>query len=412
MLSGTHEPGFEPLARALEEVLGREPFGGAGLSVYQDGRIVFDMWGGTRDHRGAPWEKHTPSVSFSTTKGIASTALHMLADRGKVHYDDPVAKYWPEFSERGKGAITLRQVLNHSAGLYDVRNVVEHADVLLDWDATVRALAQAPAAHAPGRYHSYHAMTYGHLVGEIVSRVSGKPFSTFVADEIAAPLGLTDFFIGATDDAIARAARLPGPMSRRPPGPAHKRNPAHGRRRAQRLKLLQKALRLVGLPANFGRLKDAFAPRGIERWDMSSPEVLRACIPSVNGLFTARDLARVYAVLAAGGTLQGVRLMSPATVRQASEVQHRGPDGVILFPMGWRLGYHGVPTTLGTIKGAFGHFGYGGSGAWASPRHNASFALVVNAGAGTPFGDFRVVKLSGVAIGCIRARRRRAMRAA
>jgi len=407
MLSGRHEPGFEPLARALEQVLSKEPFGGAGLCVYQDGRPVFDMWGGSRDHRGAPWEEHTPSVSFSTTKGIASTALHILADRGLVRYDEPVATYWPEFAQAGKGAITVRQVLNHSAGMCDVRNVVEHVDILLDWDKTIDALAKAKAAHEPGRFHAYHAITYGHLVGEIVHRVSKKPLGNFVADEIAAPLGLKDFFIGAPDEAIARAARLPGPMSRRPPGPRSVDSKVRARRKGQRLKVLQHALRFVGLPANFERIRDAFAPRGIEHWDLSSPAVLRACIPSVNGLFTGRDLARVYATLAAGGTLDGVRLMSPEIVRQASEIQHRGPDGVLIFPMGWRLGYHGVPTSMGAIKGAFGHFGYGGSGAWASPRHNASLGLVVNAGAGTPVGDWRVLKLSAVAISCVRAQRRR-----
>lgn len=407
MLSGRHEPGFEPLARALEAVIAKPPFGGAAVCVYQDGRPVFDMWGGTRDHRGAPWQEHTPSVSFSTTKGIASTALHILADRGLVRYDEPVATYWPEFAQNGKGAITVRQLLNHSAGLCDVRNLVEHADILLDWDKTIDALEKAKAAHEPGRFHAYHAITYGHLIGEIVRRVSKKPFGQFVDDEIAKPLGLKDFFIGAPDEAIARAARLPGAMSIRPKGPRSDQSKARARQREQRLRVLQHALRFVGLPASLDRIRAAFAPRGIEHWDLSSPAVLRACIPSVNGLFTARDLARVYATLAAGGTLDGVRLMSPDTVRRASEVQHRGPDGVLIFPMGWRLGYHGVPTSMGAIKGAFGHFGYGGSGAWASPRHNASFALVVNSGAGTPVGDWRVLKLSAVAISCVRARRRR-----
>lgn len=406
MLSGHHEPGFSPLARALADVLSREPFGGAAVCVYHEGRVVFDMWGGTRDHRGAPWEARTPSVSFSTTKGVASTALHILVDRGLVRYDERVAHYWPEFAQNGKDAITVRQVLNHSAGLYDARNTLEHAETLLDWDKTVSELARAAAAHAPGRYHAYHAMTYGHLVGEIVRRVSGKSLSDFVRAELAVPLGLHDFFIGADDEAIARAARLPGPLSRRPPGPRSEESRGRAKKRAARLLMIQRALRLVGLPVNFERLRGAFSPKGIEHWDFSSPEVLRASIPSANGLFTARDLARLYATLANGGELDGVRLMSADTVRQASELHARGPDGVLVFPMGWRLGYHGVPTPSGTIKGAFGHFGYGGSGAWASPRHNASFALVVNAGAGTPVGDWRVIKLSGVAINCVRAVRR------
>jgi CubicO group peptidase (beta-lactamase class C family) len=406
MLSGHHEPGFSPLARALAEVLSREPFGGAALCVYQEGRLVFDMWGGTRDHRGTAWEERTPSVSFSTTKGVASTALHILADRGLIRYDERVAHYWPEFAQNGKESITVRHVLNHSAGMYDARQTLENAESLFDWEKATAELARAPAAHAPGRYHAYHAMTYGHLVGELVRRVSGKSFADFIRDEIAVPLGLRDFFVGAPDEAIARAARLPGALSRRSPGPRSEASRARAKKRTARLQMIQRALRLVGLPVNFERLRNAFSPKGVEFWDFSSAEVLRACIPSANGLFTARDLARMYAVLANAGELDGVRLLSADTIRQASVLHARGPDGILVFPMGWRLGYHGVPTPSGPIKGAFGHFGYGGSGAWASPRHNASCALVVNAGAGTPVGDWRMVKLSGVAIHCIRARRR------
>lgn len=408
MLSGHHEPGFEPLARALEDVLSHPPFGGAALCVYQAGRPVFDMWGGLRDNEGRPWQQNTPSVSFSTTKGITSTALHMLADRGLVRYDDPVVRYWPEFGQRGKTGITLRHVLTHSAGLYDVRNVLSHADDLLDWDATCAALAAAPAAHEPGRYHAYHALTYGHLVGEVVRRVSGQSFSSFVEQEIARPLGLRDFFVGAPDEATARAARLLLPPRKpRSEAPRAREGKRPRSARERRLFAVQRVLRLFGVPMNLERVQSAFSPRGIGRWDFSSPEVLRACIPAANGLFAARDLARFYSALAGGGTLDGVRLLSAETLRQATRIHARGPDGVLVLPMGWRLGYHGVATRTGVVKGAYGHFGYGGSGAWASPADQASLAYVVNAGTGTPVGDFRVVKLTSVALSCLRARRQR-----
>jgi CubicO group peptidase (beta-lactamase class C family) len=404
MLSGDHEPGFEPLARALREALSRAPGGGAALCVYQDGRKVFDMWGGPRDDEGQPWEERTTSVSFSTTKGVASTALHMLVDRGLVHYDEPVARYWPEFAQNGKAEISVRQLLSHSAGLYDVRNTLGFEE-LMDWQRAVERLAGAPALHAPGRHHGYHAMTYGHLVGEVVQRVSGKPFSRFVREDIAEPLGLADFWVGASDDALSRAARLKRPPRRPGNSPTEVKNrKRHNRKRA--FQLLERGLRLFGLPMDLSRLRDSFVPRGVEGWDFSSPEVLRACMPSMNGLFSARDLARMYAALAAGGTLDGVRLMSVETARAAGRIHAFGPDHVLVYPMRWRLGYHGVPTLGGVIDEAFGHFGWGGSGAWASPRENASFGLVVNAGAGTPFGDLRVVRLSGVAIACVRKRRR------
>lgn len=407
MVFGKHERGFEPLSRAFAQVLERGKIGGAALCLYQDGRPVFDMWGGKRNSGGAVWEERTPSVSFSTTKGVASTALHMLADRGLVHYDSPVARYWPEFAQQGKQGITVRQVLNHSAGLYDVRSLIEHAEVLFDWDKTAEALARAPAAHEPGRYHGYHAITYGHLVGEIVRRVSGVSFGAFVSRELAEPLGLRDFFIGAPEEAIARAARLlPDPQSPSAGGASHaEENTKKLRSRVKAMRMLQGALRLVGLPMDIDRVRAAFAPRGVERWDFSSPEVLRPCLPSFNGLFSARDLARMYALMAGGGTLDGVRLMSPETVKQAAWLHARGPDGVLVVPMGWRLGYHGIPTTRGNLRGAFGHYGVGGSGAWASPRDNVSFAYVVNTGAPV---DLRIIRLSSIAIECARARRKKA----
>jgi CubicO group peptidase (beta-lactamase class C family) len=384
------------------------PHGGAALAIYERGQLVFDMWGGPRNPAGDAWEEHTPSVSYSTSKGVTATALHICKDRGLVRYDDAVAKYWPEFAQNGKGSITIRQVLSHSAGLYDVHSLVPEAETLLDWGAMVRAFELAPASHAPGRFHAYHAVTYGYLIGEIVQRVSQKPFSQFVRENIAEPLGLADFFIGAPEDAIARAARnihkAPGRASDESP----ERSKLRRQKRAARVKLVARGLNLFGIPMSPDRMKRAFSVRGIERLDFSSPEVLRACIPAANGLFSARDLARLYALLANGGALGDVRLLSSATLQEATAVHGRGPDGVLMLPMRWRLGYHGVFSKLGIVKGAYGHSGYNGSGAWASPLHEASLGYVVNAGLGTPVGDWRMVKLTGSALACLKTRRTRA----
>lgn len=407
MLVGHHDPGFEPLALQLEAILRAPPFGGAALCIYEDGKPVFDMWGGPRNAAGEPWEEHTPGVSYSTGKPVVATALHILKDRGLVRYDEPVARYWPEFAQNGKGAITVRQALSHAAGLYAVRSIVEHADVLFDWEATIHALERASAAHAPGRYHAYHAITYGHLIGEIVHRVSGKPLPRFIQEEIAAPLGLHDFFVGAPDEAIERAARninrAPGRVSHDSPEQRQARRKA----KADRMRLLARGLNLVGIPLNPRRMHRAFSPRGVEDWDFSSPKVLRACIPAVNGLFSGRDLARFYALLGAGGTLDSVRLLSPQTIAEATRVHAHGPDGVLLAPMRWRLGFHAVFSKFGIVRGAFGHSGYNGSGAWASPAHGAALGYVVNAGMGTPVGDWRMVKLTTTALACVKARKAR-----
>lgn len=410
MLRGTHDPEFEPVARALESILEKEPFGGAGVCIYQHGRRVFNMWGGPKNPTGDPWEEHTPSVSYSTSKGVVATALHMCKDRGQIRYDEPVATYWPEFAQNGKDKITVRQVLTHSAGLYDLHRIVDHAELLLDWDKMVRALETAPAAHLPGRFHAYHAVTFGHLIGELVRRVSGKPVPDFVRTEIAEPLGLKNFFIGAPDDAIARAARNLYRVPEGRPGESPEAERARRRERAKRMRLLAKGLSFFGIPMSPERMKAAFWTKGLETFDFSLPDVLRACIPAANGLFSAPDLARFYAALASGGTLDGVRLLSDTTLREASTVHRRGFDGVLVAPVRWRLGYHGVFKKFGFVRGAFGHSGYNGSGAWASPRHRASLAYVVNAGLGTPVGDLRMIKLTSAALESFDkvARRRRA----
>jgi CubicO group peptidase (beta-lactamase class C family) len=405
MLQGSHEPGFEPLARQLEEILSAPPLGGAALSFYDRGRLVFDMWGGAKNNQGEPWLRDTPALSFSTGKPVVATALHILHDRGLVQYDKPVAHYWPEFAQNGKGTITVRHALSHAAGLHAVNRIVDHVDVLLDWDATIRAIERAPAAHAAGRYHAYHAMTYGHLVGEIVHRVSGKSVGQFVRDEIAEPLGLHDFYFGVPADVIARTARII--VKPRSENFDKQRARARAQQREQRMKLIARGLNLVGIPMSPERMFNSFSAKGINKWDFSSPEVLGACIPAANGVFAARDLARFYAALANGGSLDGVRLLSKNTLHEATEVHTNRPDGVLVLPMRWRLGFHGVFSTRGLVRNAFGHAGYNGSGAWASPNHNAAFAFVVNAGTGTPVGDMRMLRLTSVALACQKAYRKK-----
>ena len=401
--SGHVERGFEPLARELERQL-HKLGGGAALCVYHEGACVVDLWGGVRDDVGTPWARDTMCVCFSTTKGVASTALHVLADRGQIDYDAPVARYWPEFAQAGKERITVRELLCHRAGLHDVRGLVDDARRLLEWDTMTAALARARPAPPPPGASAYHALTYGHLVGELVRRVSGRSLSAFVADEIAGPLGLDGLYVGAPEAELPRAARLVHAGGLRETGESPKRHQAARRRRAA-FGMVERVLRLVGHPFEVRRVEEALAPRGIARLDFSSPEVLRACIPSANGLFTARSLARMYGALAEGGALGGVRLVRPETVAAATEVQVHGFDQVIVFKMRWRLGYHRIGTFRGVPRRAFGHFGWGGSGAWADPTRRLSFGYVVNAGSGTPIGDLRILRLNTILLECLRRRR-------
>ena len=166
--------------------------------------------------------------------------------------------------------------------------------------------------------------------------------------------------------------------------------------------VVERMLNLAGFQVDTASMLDALAPRGISSFEFGAPETLRVAIPAANGLFTARSLARMYAALAEGGELDGVRLLSRATLARATEVQTR-PAGraVIPFDMRWRLGYHGVFTTRGVPRRAFGHFGFGGSGAWADPSRRLAMAFIVNSGLGTPFGDLRVARVGGAVLASV-----------
>lgn len=393
-VEGYIHPDFWSVARLFKSLVPSPGPGGAALCIYHRGRKVVDLWGGTTDATGALWNADTASVSYSTTKGVASTLLHILVDKGLVDYDEPVAKHWPEFAYAGKEKITIRQVMCHEAGLYDIRSMVDHARRMLDWDYMIHALEAAHPIHEPGKAHGYHGLTYGYLVGEIIQRVSGKPFGVVLDEEITSRLGLDGLFIGLPADQAHRKAtlQLAGLQGQR--GGAD--------RTRSYMAAVNRWLQMLGLPVDLREAERALIPHGIDELDFNSAEFAAACIPSANGVFTARSLAALYAALAGGGQLDGVRLMSEKTLHRASTVQNRTVDRVVPFPMQWRLGYH-RPFTMGLgagVRHGIGHFGFGGSGAWADLDRNLSVALTLNSGVGTPFGDLRIVRVSTAAARC------------
>jgi len=218
---------------------------------------------------------------------------------------------------------------------------------------------------------------------------------------------LDGLYIGAPDQVLSRAAelvatRMPFASFLEPAETALGRLGGWFSRRAGTLNPITRA---VGFDLDIESILDALAPRGITSFDFGAGDTLRGCIPSGNGLFTARSLARMYAALAAGGEIDGVRLVSRKTLARATEPQNfRGRRSVIPFDMRWRLGYHGVATTRGVPRRAFGHFGFGGSGAWAEPNRKLAVALIVNSGVGTPFGDLRIWRIGGAALASADAR--------
>ena len=398
-IDGQLHPDFHRVARSLKRQI-RRFGGGAAVCVYHRGRCVVDLWGGRRDKDGRAWHRETMAPSFSTTKGVASTLMHMMVDRGLVDYDERVAHYWPEFAQAGKSKITVRHVLAHQSGLYHIRQMIDHADQMLDWDHMVHAIERTEPIHEPGARTGYHGLTYGFLVGEILHRVTGLPFPELVERELAGPLELDGMFVGAPRTELHRAAELMWPERAqwlRGVAPEMPQPVLDAGESA--MGVLRGGLGRMGIDLDLSSIVQAFAPRGISSFDFSAHDTLRQPIPAGNGLFTARSLARMYAALAEGGELDGVRLVSRNTLRRAMQVQQKTDGWAVLpFDMRWRLGYHGIATSEGFARQAFGHFGFGGSGAWADPSRRLAVALIVNCGMGTPFGDSRIVQISGAAL--------------
>jgi len=385
LIQGDIHPDFWAVARALEQQV-RGSGGGAAVC-------------GVQDARGTPWRHETMALSFSTTKGVTSTALHLLADRGLVDYDAPVAEYWPEFAAGGKEDVTVRHVLCHEAGMYRLQGRIDHARRMLDWEHVCDALARGEPDHRPGARNAYHGLTFGWLVGEIVQRVSGASFADFVAKELAEPLGVDGLRIGVPREEKERVATLLGGALGRAGAGAGGSLP----RESRILRWSSRAASLLRLPFDPRRTADALVVPGVLGF-FFSPEAVDAPIPAANGTFTARSLARLYAMLAGDGEIDGQRVLSTHTVMQATEIQNRRVDGVVPFPMRWRLGYHLAATTRGILPAGFGHFGYGGSGAWAEPERELAVAMVTNQVAGTPFGDLRMLRIGAAALRCADAR--------
>jgi CubicO group peptidase (beta-lactamase class C family) len=383
VISGFVHPDFGGVTKTVRRVAAHKRGGGAAVAVYHKGELVVDAWIGTRNASGAPWQSDTMVMSFSTTKGVVATTVHRLVDRGLIDYDEPVATYWPEFAAAGKERVTVRQLLDHSAGLHQMRGVIADAYEMLDWDLVCSRLAAEAPRYPPGTRHGYHGITFGFLVGEVIRRVTGTTVPEAVEAEIVKPLGLDGMSIGVPLEERGRVADLIIRFGDADRAERHAR-------RASRFSSLRPAI-------------DAFVVPGADRLFASS-EILDAAIPSINGCFTARSLARMYAALAGGGVLDGERFLSVETLRRATEIQTTGRDIVIGFPMRWRLGYHLAATMHGVIPNGFGHFGFGGSGAWADPDKNLAVAFVCNRVAGSPFGDVRLLRLGAQAEAAAAAR--------
>ena len=395
MLDGTVHPDYADVASALIRQIPRNQRAGSAVCVYHRGVSVVDIWGGIKDSAGNPWRADTTAPCFSTTKGVVSTLLHILVDQGKARYDDPVAKHWPEFGTRGKQTITIRQALCHEAGLYRIAELISRPSEMLDWEHMKALIADADPVHAPGERHGYHAFTYGWLIGGLIEEIAGRPLQRVLFEELVEPLKLDGAFIGMPHNELYRRAELTHGVSK----PAPERPDWQ-----QSLRELVKT-GLATLGVELDEFRSAINPFN-EPFDWNDEATVQAVIPAANGQFTARSLARLYAMLAGGGELEGVRLLSEERVREISQVHSRTRDRVLFIPMHWRMGYHRVFALGASAPHAFGHYGYGGSGAFCDPSRELAVALTLNSGAGTPLGNSNVPLIARAAIRAVDRLRR------
>ena len=315
-LGGTCSARFEPLRELFAARLASGEDLGASIAVNIDGEMVVDLWGGWADEaRTVPWAEDTIACVFSTTKAMASLAALVLVDRGDLDLDANVARYWPEFAVRGKAGIKVRHLLSHTSGVSGWDPPVTIED-LYDWDtSTARLAAQAPWWE-PGTASGYHAMTYGHLIGEVIRRITGGRLGEFFAAHIAGPLG-ADFHIGLPPSEFPRVADLvPWPPQPYYPADLDPNGPAYRT--------------FNGPPGD----------RNLELW--RTEPWRRADMGADNGHGNARSLARIQSAVACGGAVDGVRLLSPKTIDRIFEVQSDGIDLVLGYRLKIGVGY-GLP---------------------------------------------------------------------
>jgi len=351
-LGGTCSARFDPLRELFAAKLESGEDLGASLALNIDGEMVVDLWGGWADEaRTVPWTENTITNVFSTTKSMTALAALALVDCGELDLDATVASYWPEFAAQGKEGIKVRHLLSHMSGVSGWEQPVTLEDVY-DWDKSTALLAAQAPWWKPGTASGYHSLNYGHLIGEVIRRITGQRLGEFLAAHIAGPLG-ADFHIGLPPSEFHRVANVvPPPVPSDPPPLAPNPPP---------------------LDPNSVAFKSSTNP-------YMTPETTwtegwrRADIGAGNGHGNARSLARLQSAVACGGEVDGVRLLSPQTIGRIFEVQSDGIDLVIGIPLKWGVGYSLLPT-----EGRVCYWGgFGGSAVIIDVDRRITFAYVMN----------------------------------
>ncbi len=355
-VQGACDSRFAGAVRAFGALFPGRKFGGGALSVYIDGVPVVDVWTGRSDRKGeVPWTADTGAMVFSATKGLAAVVIHKLVDRGLLAYDAPVAEYWPEFGVNGKEEITVRDVLRHRAGLSHLKGIRKE-DILDHLEMETR-LAAAPLDHTRGKM-AYHAITYGWLLSGLARAVTGSGMRELFREELACPLDTDGLHLGrppATSPTTVAQTLLPQTNF---PTPV----------------LDFVAPKIAGLSFS-GLLGSVYFP-GVLSLLQGDMAFLDGEVPAVNGVVTARALAKVFGALANNGEIDGTRLLSSELVAGLKGKSNLNLDLNLGIPFTYHQGFQSFPVP-GLLPG-YGHIGLGGTLGWADPDTGSSIAYVHN----------------------------------
>ena len=310
---------------------------GAGLAVYRHGQLVLDIHGGMADQEvGKPVSEDTMFILYSSTKAMTASCLHILWERGKLSWDDSVADFWPGFAKNGKESVTIRHILTHQGGFPESPYELTW-DKWNDWDAVVEAIENIVPEYQPGQVMAYHHRNFGWVIGELVRRIDGRPFAQFLKEEVMDPLEMHDAYVGLPSALEGRVSRM------------------HA-------------------------MDDCDRPGMIRPYNR--PEVHQSVQPAGGGITTAGDLARFYAMLGGGGSLDRVQIMKPETVEEVTNLQIEAMDHSLAQNMRRCLGMGLADQRMAAdeSKGShtFGHAGAGTSVGWADPEAGLAMAFITN----------------------------------
>jgi len=387
-------PGFEPVREEFGRNFSERGELGAACCAYARGEKVVDLWGGSRDRKtGAPWEEDTLVLVFSTTKGVSALAVALAQSRGLIDYDETVAAYWPEFAHNGKGGVTVRQLLDHRAGLCAVDEPL-NPEVLSDLDRVAGILARQRPAWEPGERQGYHYLTLGLCENELLRRVDprGRSLGCFLREEIAAPLG-EEFYVGLPPEVPAsRVATIEA---------------FHPLQMLLHVNTMPPGLVLGYMNPRSLTARTLGNPKLRSPGDLDKPEYRRVELGAAGGIGTARAVAKAYGAFAAGGKDLGVRTETITELSAPAPPPPAGSrDEVLKTDTSYSLGFFKPSAAFGfgTDEGAFGTPGAGGSFGFADPTTGVGFAYAPNRIGFHVWDDPRERALREALYACLRGR--------